>query len=64
MAQPDLPTMDRYAHICRFEDLGGMEMFPDRTPDLVGAQKEGPDPAATGVEASDPHPLQEEEGTL
>ncbi len=58
------PTPDRYAAIRSNEDLGGLEMFPDHTDDLVGAQKEGPGPAATGSEASDPNPLQEEEGTF
>ncbi|WP_238422704.1 hypothetical protein [Gordonia sp. 'Campus'] len=58
------PLRIAYAAIRSNEDLGGLEMFPDRTDDLVGAQKEGPDPAATGVEASDPNPQQEDEGTL
>lgn len=56
--------MDRYAGFHRNEDLGGIEMFPDRTDDLVGAQKEGPSGAPTPSEASDPYPLREDEGTI
>lgn len=43
--------MDRYADIRDREDLGGIEMFPDHTDDLVGAQKDGPSGAPTPSEA-------------
>ncbi|WP_160298493.1 hypothetical protein [Williamsia herbipolensis] len=36
---------DRYEFIRAAEDLGGIEMFPDRTPDLV--KKNAPEAAPT-----------------
>ena len=52
--------MDRYDQIQAAEDLGGIEMFPDRTPDLRKKDAPGTGCNRPGGDVNDPNHYEKE----